>query len=73
MTKENNGWISVEDRLPDDPKKEVLAWLDYYQLARYSGGEWWYYYSDEYVENTGWAILHGVTHWQPLPPPITND
>lgn len=69
MTKENNGWISVEDRLPDNPTKEVLAWCGYHILARYSDDQWLVYYSDKYSENTGWTEEHNITHWQPLPEP----
>jgi Protein of unknown function (DUF551) len=58
-------WISVEDRLPLDGNKEVLA-IDKYgciRIAEYGAGSdetinWWYQQSFAWDE---------VTHWMPLP------
>lgn len=65
MTKENNGWISVKDALPE-PHKAVLVVNseDYFLAAIRSDGEF-------HLSN--FARVYDVTHWQPLPPPTTND
>lgn len=60
-----NGWISVEDRLPNTGQK-VIVWeankkkIDVNEFAgKYEG---WYYRNDN------------ITHWQPLPePPERSD
>lgn len=61
----NNGWISVKDRLPDNPMERVLVHikeangimgLPNIDTDRYLEGDW-----VRWIEN--------VTHWQPLPEP----
>ena len=70
----DNGWISVQDRLPDewlvehrhsDSKRVLVMVEDLITIAtfrRRSGvhGRW----LDDYA-----MPLDFVTHWQPLPPP----
>lgn len=64
MTKENNGWISVKDALPE-PHKAVLVINsgDYFLAAIRSDGEF-------HLLNYG--RIWDVTHWQPLTPPPTK-
>lgn len=65
--KESNGWISVDDKLPES-RSEVLFYvkeLDQIELGKYndSTGKWIKPHSDVYFMNgIGW-----VTHWMPLP------
>lgn len=66
---EVNSWIPVDSKLPEDPTKEVLAWCGYPILARYSEGDWWCYFSDEFADKTGWTKEYNITHWQSLPEP----
>ncbi|OOF52736.1 DUF551 domain-containing protein [Rodentibacter trehalosifermentans] len=61
MTKENNGWISVEDRLPSS-QGAYLGYSPYWQQPCII---------IEYDEDLGDFIEYGdeITHWQPLPEP----
>lgn len=57
-----NEWVSVEERFPP-PKQNVLAYSPSSGIAEadYADGIWMQY---------RWsAIMHGVTHWMPLPAP----
>ena len=58
----NDGWISVEDRLPESGKYiEFLIFTEYGVSVSYWKGSFW---DCEYpVKNSI------VTHWQPLPSP----
>lgn len=68
MTKENNGWISVEDRLPqecetillyvnDNSPYIITGWLDDY---------------GEFVNGED-VLTNYVTHWRALPEPPKED
>lgn len=68
------GWISVEDRLPEDPAPvadaeflpEYIVLIKGAQVAtviHYDGGGKWYYGGDYYP----------VTHWRPLPEPPKEE
>ena len=64
-TSTNNGWISVEDRLPEN-RQRVL-------IARKNDGE---IYIGKYsifnhfvVSFKYWLDVMDVSHWQPLPEP----
>lgn len=83
MTKENNGWISVDDRLPDmhphDYYGELSDDILLYGIDDSGSNPHIFigfmikgniFYSNEY----GMCGHGNVTHWAPLPPPpITND
>lgn len=59
MSKENNGWISVEDALPDDEKFCLVCcqgW-DIPTIDRYD------------LDLGDFLDCCEVTHWQPLPEP----
>lgn len=66
-TGEANGWISVEDRLPD-AETIVLAWdgrkihTALRDVTSYKTPFW--------TDNVD--SIKGVTHWQPLPPAPTS-
>lgn len=62
-----NGWISVEDRLPEK-NQAVLGWYKdnpfagyTYGVVSWNGKGWVFVYAQRYVTN--------VTHWQPMPKP----
>ena len=62
----NNGWISVEDRLPED-NVEVM-------VNRKDNGFWWGVISKAnglfFVRfGNDWMDVSDVTHWMPLPEP----
>ena len=74
-------WISVEDRLPEDGNEIYLVIRlgdisdiahpytpnEAMNLAFYSSGEWW---DEGWPENAKEDnIIHGVTHYRPLPSP----
>lgn len=57
----SDGWISVEDRLPNELSPLVIAteeWVNVGYFSKESG--WFMFYNDSSVQ---------VTHWQPLPSP----
>ena len=57
----NIGWISVEERLPEEDTI-VLVWCGEYAVYNYLRDDMWY---------TGYCDIStddgGVTHWMPLP------
>ena len=77
MTKENNGWISVDDKLPK-VGEYVLVYDDKYDMAVSCLTEYHtktgvkLEFSDitfsEYFADNSVPWLENVTHWQPLPP-----
>ncbi len=70
----SNGWISVEERLPE----EGVGWTMVYGciLSRWSvqpgfydrqREEWISRFINGYEDEEGYARLESVTHWHPLP------
>ena len=65
----NDGWISVDERLPAFDET-VVCWGEfsgrwvgcYLRIADTSHGNWWNFFNDE----KGYLP---PTHWQPLPQP----
>ncbi len=68
-------WISVEDRLPDDPNECVLAthicahglqtaFTAFCSIRGYTSPDWAIMYAGH---------VNDVTHWQPLPDPPEVD
>lgn len=69
-TEYNNGWISVDDELPE-PYKSVLVLEENGEihLCRYHDNCKRFYY-----DGSDWDIKLGcVTHWQPLPQPPKGE
>lgn len=67
-------WISVEDRLPDEARPEVLFFvseLNQIELGKFNEttGKWIVPYSDVYYQNG----FNWVTHWMPLPEPPKGE
>ncbi len=70
-------WISVKDKLPKFPNGsaiEVLVWPR--ELQEGMGGT--LFYGNRGMDKPGFykfgAIVHGVTHWMPMPePPRENE
>lgn len=66
LENEQNKWISVEDRLPEDFSTVWGAWWVYWKLT------WKIYHVRDWRFKDDKDIEH-VTHWMPLPiPPTTN-
>lgn len=75
-----NGWISVEDRLPDNKEHDwVLAQVvednGYMHIPRVM--EYRQLKNDWFEETYGWLSEHNglftVTHWMPLPDPPKGE
>ena len=68
---ENNGWISVEDRLPEESKESPFVKLSILCNVFYGGirGIGVYYFEEKEWYVYGHNKLKLVTHWQPVPPP----
>ena len=72
--KEDNGWISVDDRLPQRIDETVLVWgvdeepMCACEVKRKKEN------GSVYCRDSNYEQLIGVTHWQPLPlPPMLKD
>lgn len=73
-----NGWISVEDRLPEKPQYDwVLITGKFLEggymvphIGEYRHGVWFVDCYDEPFEK---FCMVKVTHWQPLPEPPAED
>ena len=62
---EDDGWIPVTDRLPQDDE-DVLVWVNgtHRDMAYRDEGVW---YDEEHNH------LKNITHWMPLPAPPKED
>lgn len=69
-TQQNGGWISVKDRLPEEPEEEYPEYIVMIENARIST---FLYYdgNGEWKDDCG--IPYRVTHWQPLPKPPKGE
>ena len=57
----DDGWISVDDRLPDESLNSVIGWNEYRErscFVQYYGGRWMLRADREPIK---------ITHWRPLP------
>ena len=76
MQKANGGWISVEDRLPDNDDRVLVCYynsklkFNITYIDSYNGYDKWENF-DRWYDKKVWK----VTHWQPLPnePKIEED
>lgn len=81
MTKENNGWISIDDRLPDDGQEVLISWNGETRIAiadLVPDGRALFSFRFEALDDEEWSAIYrysgDIKFWQPLPPPpITND
>lgn len=65
---DNDGWISVEERLPSEGGRYLVWAVEIYDLGK-SCFVWNCYFDDR---NNQWRDSHkvfNVTHWMPLPSP----
>ena len=69
----NNEWISVKDRLPENNRNEDFIVFDNFfdtcniSTASFSDGNWYDYLGDLHKYNDD------ITHWMPLPKPPSNE
>ena len=57
----NDGWIPVEERMPDESLNSVIGWDEYRErccFVQYYGGRWALRADREPIK---------ITHWRPLP------
>lgn len=78
VSSDNDGWVSVEDRLPDS-EGSYLAWVTKHNYLGPKQGVFVVYYgfaNDEDAEEMFWLYRMEsieLSHWMPLPPhPNTN-
>ena len=71
-----NGWISVEDRLPDDGQEVLIVWNGGTRIAiadLVPDGRALFSFRFEHVDNAEWNAIYRysgeIKFWQPLPPP----
>ena len=60
-SRDNDGWIPVEERLPDESLNSVIGWDEYRErccFVQYYGGRWMLRADREPIK---------ITHWRPLP------
>lgn len=63
----NDGWIPVEERLPDESLNSVIGWDEYRErccFVQYYGGRWMLRADREPIK---------ITHWRPLPEPYRPE
>jgi hypothetical protein len=71
---EADGWVSVEERLPEDDGNYIITWHRESMFSYYSVGTAMFF-----IEERGWSCEGDavpdlrVTHWRPLPPPPGAD
>ena len=71
----SEGWISVEDRLPEDEKLKVCRVKDSYYNKHHSIVLSHYYRPSNIPNKKMWSFEFGmtqqlkITHWMPLPEP----
>ncbi len=58
MNRKNNGWISVDERLPNKDGWYLVYFRFLCEIKKFSNGEW---------QNQ--RLGSKITHWQPLPQP----
>lgn len=65
---DNNGWISVGERLPEGGQCVLISWENLGICAiALRKGDWW---SNQWNSSV-WSKSEAITHWQPLPvPPV---
>ena len=70
MTIEDDGWISVEDRLPEEGRHVLVEHNTRHgcqRVAYYDDGEWWP------RTDCGYGPLLGIEYWRPLPAPREGE
>lgn len=63
----DDGWIPVEERLPDESLNSVIGWDEYRErccFVQYYGGRWMLRADREPIK---------ITHWRPLPEPYRPE
>lgn len=63
----DDGWIPVEERLPDESLNSVIGWDEYRErccFVQYYGGRWMLRADREPIK---------ITHWRPLPEPYRTE
>ncbi len=66
-SRDNDGWIPVEERLPDESLNSVIGWDEYRErccFVQYYGGRWMLRADREPIK---------ITHWRPLPEPYRPE
>ena len=69
-------WISVEDELPEEPKKYEQTWVDVWSKderitdVNFFNGKFWIYHEDCDGDFSHHEEIENVTHWmiEPKPP-----
>lgn len=64
LERHKQGWISVEERLPDKPGHYISYSQTGISLTWFNGDQ----VKDSFDE-LGFYLYPGITHWQPLPEP----
>ena len=66
-TKEQSGWVSVEDRLPDEGEEAYMVTDGrYVNITEYDAED------ERFLEIPNCALVN-ITHWMPLPLPPAEE
>ena len=68
-----NGWIPVEERMPDKGKDVLVTYIGYNSGGRFSNGTAYYYFEKWWWSVTDSIVKVKIIAWMPLPEPYQGE